>query len=85
MTEGNGSPVTWRELNLALAPLRDGHKEIVRKIDALVETVAENRGAEKASRGFLDSKWRVISTAVVILTSTIGTTIFTFVLRSHTQ
>lgn len=33
MSEGNGDPVTWRELNLALKPLREGLARVEKKLD----------------------------------------------------
>lgn len=33
MSDGNGDPVTWRELNLALEPLKKGLKRVEDKID----------------------------------------------------
>lgn len=82
-TEYNGAPVTWRELNLALQPLRDGHRRLESKVDEVLETIAENRGADRASRGFLDSRRWMITTIVLVSTSSVGLAILTFVLRSH--
>lgn len=81
--DGNGSPVTWRELNLALQPLKDGHKRLEHKMDDIANTIAENRGADRANRGLLDSRRWLISTIIVVLTSSISLATFTLIIRSH--
>lgn len=80
--EGNGSSVTWRELNLALTPLQTGLNEVDKKVDSIIETLAEKRGAELAKETFLTSSRFWITTAVLMFTGTIGSIVTIIFLKA---
>lgn len=79
----NGNNVTWRELELALTPIKDGQRELQQSVDAIRTTLAENRGAALASKTLLDSRKWWIALVAGVLTSAAFAAIFTLLLRGH--
>lgn len=55
-------------------------QEILRRLD---RQDGLDEGSETAKRGFLDSRWRVITLAVMFVGSATFTTIFTLIARRH--
>lgn len=82
-TPRNGSPVTWRELELALQPLRTQATDLDRKVDQILDQLAENRGESRARRTFLDSSRFWITTATLAMTSSFAATVTAIFLRKH--
>ena len=50
MAEGNGSPVTWRELNLVVEPIKTDVSEIKEDVKRLLGGQARAAGLELAHR-----------------------------------
>ena len=69
MSEGNGSPVTWRELNLALSPLKEGLSEVRSDVKLLLGAHA----GDEAVSGF--QRW-LFGTVVVLVSGAIGTLLY---------
>lgn len=49
MAEGNGSPVTWRELNLVVEPIKEDVAEIRKDVKSLLGGQARAEGVEIAT------------------------------------
>lgn len=86
--DGNGNPVTWRELNLALKPLQDGFDSVDGKVDEILLKLAHQDGVHDGTRetrhGWLETKWRLVAVVGMLVTSSVATTAYTLITRSHT-
>lgn len=65
MSEGNGTPVTWRELNLALDPLKTGLGEVRSDVKLLLAAHAGDEAVSRFQRGLLGG-------VVILVASGIG-------------
>ena len=50
MAEGNGTPVTWRELNLVVDPIKEDVQEIKKDVKRLVHGQATAAGIELVAK-----------------------------------
>ena len=50
MSEGNGTPVTWRELNLVVEPIKEDVQEIKQDVKRLVRGQATAAGIELVAK-----------------------------------
>jgi hypothetical protein len=56
LAEGNGTPVTWRELNLVVDPIKDDVKEIKEDVKRLVRGQATAAGIELVAKEDRDDR-----------------------------
>lgn len=78
----NGStPVTRYELSLALDPMRGDIRDMKADMRKVLDALAADKGASDTSKSFLDKRWKVITTIVGLLTSSIATLTFTLILK----
>lgn len=65
MSDGNGTPVTWRELGLALDPLKSSLSEVRADVKTLLAAHAGDEAVSKFQRGLLGG-------VVILVASGIG-------------
>jgi hypothetical protein len=56
LAEGNGTPVTWRELNLVVDPIKEDVSEIKQDVKRLVRGQATAAGVELVAKEDRDNK-----------------------------
>lgn len=73
MGVGNGTPVTWRELNLLITPLQDDVTEMKADVKSLLATQAGDEALSNWQRWFFGAVFLGILSAVIsVLWLTVG-------------